>query len=154
MRSMGFISDIEILLTRFSKYLRQIYYKSQSPTNLSFIIIIYYYYYIYIALPCTRDRHSGALYNVYVQFKLDRLLLCCWLPSPFELSTSWLLCPVVQVESGWGICCSHQTAGWASAYTVANLPGHNYLQLTPIEFQDQCFGPRSSWNSGFINQLL
>ena len=61
--------------------------------------------------------------------------------NPSMLLWPILLCPAIQVESGWGICCSHQTGGWTPAYTVATLPGHNYLQLTPIEFQDRGSNP-------------
>ena len=39
------------------------------------------------------------------------------------------------------MCCSHQTGRWTPASTVATFPGHNYLQLTQIEFHDRGLNP-------------
>ena len=48
-------------------------------------------------------------------------------------------------SSRWSLagayCCIHQIGGWTPAYTVAILPGHNCLQITPIEFQDRGSNP-------------
>ena len=48
-------------------------------------------------------------------------------------------------SSRWSLAgayhCIHQTGGWPPAYTVATLPGHNYLHLAPIEFQDWGLNP-------------
>ena len=56
------------------------------------------------------------------------LLFLCFDHVSLVRSSRWSLAGVS--------CCLHQTGGWTSAYTVATLSGHNYLQLTPIEFQD------------------
>ena len=63
----------------------------------------------------------------------------------FSAACSFCQDSLVQ-SSRWSLaegrtCCSHQTGGWTPAYIVATLPGHNYLQLTPIEFQERGLNP-------------
>ena len=84
-----------------------------------------------------------ALYNEYIQINqvwtsffswCSQCLYCCFGQFFFVQPSRWSL-------AGGSTCCSHQTGGWTPAYTVATLPGHNYLQLTPIEFQDRGLNP-------------
>ena len=96
-------------------------------------------YFLYSALDHW-TQYLCALQWIYTT-NCGQVLLLLILTMLFNAAWSILLCPAIQVESGWGICCSHQTGGWTPAYTVATFPGHNNLQLTPIEFQDRGSNP-------------
>ena len=78
---------------------------------------------------------------IYIQWNVDRLVFFRMFPVRLFLLLPGCRCPPFWWSLAGVWCCSHQTGGWTIAYTVATLPGHNYLQLTPIEFQDRGSNP-------------
>ena len=66
-----------------------------------------------------------------------------WMPPLFPCCFSHVFqCPLNQVESGWGLLFNTpDKAGGLPTHWPLTLPGHNYLQLTPFEFQDRGSNP-------------
>ena len=97
------------------------------------LIIIIIIFISYIALSNRLTQYLCALQSLYMNTCRQGLLFqyfsspCCFGHVSLVYSSRWSL--------AGAYCCIHQTGGWTPTYTVATLPGHNYLQLTQIEFQ-------------------
>ena len=113
---------------------------------------------MYTTVIFINNNNNNNIYFLYSAYKSldtisERFTICtgtirCRQASSPASSQSLLLLAVffLVYSSRWSLagayCCIHQTGGWTLAYTVATLPGHNCLQLTPIEFQDRGLNPR------------
>ena len=107
----------------------------------------YYYYsllsYLYTTAVCQRHAfRCGLQWTIQIE-QAAPLVLTSMLHPCYLVLSAGLLSTVQSFR--WSLagvwCCTHQTGGWTSAYTVAIVPGHNYLQLTPIEFKDRGLNP-------------
>ena len=128
------------------------FFSGWMPVNQTIIIINFY-----TATICQRQAFRCGLQWTYVQFKLDRLLLSCWLPCSFHVIWCFqplCFCPVVQMESGWGMML-HTPDRRVDLCLHSGHPPRPQLPPTHSNWVPVLgFEPRSSRATGFKSQLL